>query len=154
RGRDGIRKFTRLAFIAFLAAIFPQGSAQAGDGGKRPPGCPPGLAKKENGCQPPGQAKTRVLRVGTFRGIAGQFKTIQSRVDAANPGDWILVAPGDYHEQGDREHLWPGVASGAVYITTPDLHLRGMDRNRVVVDGTKPGAVQCSSDPKDQDVGP
>ena len=34
---------------------------------------------------------------------------------------------------------------GGVYITTPDLHLRGMDRNTVVVDGTKPGSSQCSS---------
>ena len=116
--------------------------------------CPPGLAKKDNGCLPPGQTKKRVLRVGTFRGIPGQFTSIQSAVDAANPGDWILVAPGDYHEQGDREHLWPGVASGGVYIGTPDLHLRGMDRNGVVVDGTKPGAPQCSSDPSDQDFGP
>jgi hypothetical protein len=153
-GRDGTGKLAHLALIALLVVIFPQGGAQAGDGGKGPPGCPPGLAKKENGCQPPGQAKNRVLRVGTFRGIAGQFSTIQSAVDAANPGDWILVAPGDYHEQGDREHLWPGVASGAVYITTPNLHLRGMDRNGVVVDGTKPGAAQCSSDPNDQDLGP
>jgi len=28
------------------------------------------------------------------------FTTIQSAVDAATPGDWILIAPGDYHEEG------------------------------------------------------
>src|SRR5262245_49400842 len=145
-GRDGRGKCLHLALIALLAAIFHQGGAQAGDGGTGPPGCPQGLAKKENGCQPPGQAKNRVLRVGTFRNIPGQFSTIQSAVDAANPGDWILVAPGDYHEQGDREHLWPGVASGAVYITTPNLHLRGMDRNGVVVDGTKPRSEEHTSE--------
>ena len=27
----------------------------------RPPGCPPGLAKKRNGCLPPGQAKKRYM---------------------------------------------------------------------------------------------
>ena len=32
-------------------------------------------------------------------------------------------------------------------ITTPRIHLRGLDRNGVVVDGTKPGSPQCSSAP-------
>ncbi|HTF36044.1 MAG TPA: hypothetical protein VK714_20350 [Myxococcota bacterium] len=149
-------RLAQLVLAAVLLGILPQAGAQAGNekGGGGPPGCPPGLVQKDYGCLPPGQAKNRVLRVGTFRGIPGQFTTIQSAVDAAHPGDWILVAPGDYHEQGDREYLWPGVASGGVYIGTPNLHLRGMDRNGVVVDGTKPGAPQCSSDPSDQDLGP
>lgn len=47
--------------------------------------------------------------------------TIQAAVNAARPGDWILVAPGVYPE--------------SVTIRTPRLHLRGLDRNRVVVDG-------------------
>jgi len=36
-----------------------------------------------------------VLLVGTYKGKAGQYKTIQAAVDAASAGDWILVAPGD-----------------------------------------------------------
>src|SRR5437773_9550079 len=44
-----------------------------------------------------------VWRVGTYRGIPGQFRTIQAAVDAARPGDWILVAPGDYHENGSSD---------------------------------------------------
>ena len=44
-----------------------------------------------------------VWRVGTYRGISGQFRTIQAAVDAARPGDWILVAPGDYHENGSSD---------------------------------------------------
>ena len=42
-----------------------------------------------------------VRLVGTYKGIHGQYKTIQAAVDAARPGDWILVAPGDYHERQD-----------------------------------------------------
>ena len=98
------------------------------------------------------------LLVGTFDGIPGQYQTIQEAVNAAQPGDWILIAPGDYHEQAD--HLNPPSANdvslgwyGGVEIHTSDIHLRGMNRNSVVVDGTKPGAPQCSSNAADQDLG-
>jgi hypothetical protein len=97
--------------------------------------------------------------VGTFDGKAGQYSTIQSAVNAAVPGDWILVAPGDYHEDADMTTPPTGEALtesgfGGVLITTSDLHLRGMNRNTVIVDGTKPnnnGA--CSSNPSDQNYG-
>jgi hypothetical protein len=49
------------------------------------------------------------------------YATIQSAVDAAHPGDWILI---------DR-----GVYAGSVVITKRGLHLRGIDRNAVVIDG-------------------
>jgi len=86
-----------------------------------------------------------VLRVGTWNGIPGQFKTIQAATLAAQPGDWILVAPGDYRETGYKGEAEPA----GVLITTPNLHLRGMDRNRTIVDGTKSGPA-CSSNPLDQ----
>ncbi len=41
-------------------------------------------------------AAARVLRVGTYHGIRGQYRSIQAAVQDARPGDWILVAPGDY----------------------------------------------------------
>src|SRR5579872_1640313 len=86
-----------------------------------------------------------VLRVGTWKGIPGQFRTIQAAALAAKPGDWILVAPGDYRETG-----YAGAPEPAgVLITTPDLHLRGMNRNTTIVDGTKSGPA-CSSNPLDQ----
>ncbi len=73
----------------------------------------------------------RVLRVGKN----GTYKTIQKAVDAAHAGDWILIAPGDY--------------KAPVRITTNNLHLRGMSRTGVIVDGTKSGPA-CSSKAKDQ----
>ncbi|TML25927.1 MAG: hypothetical protein E6G30_09485, partial [Actinobacteria bacterium] len=91
-------------------------------------------------------AQAKVWRVGSWNGVGGQFKTIQAAVNAASPGDWVLVGPGDY-----KEHGYPGqVEPAGVLITTPNLHLRGMDRNAVVVDGTNPGAPRCSSSPTDQ----
>jgi hypothetical protein len=100
---------------------------------------------------PPGG---NVLLVGTYQGVPGQYQTVQSAVDAAQPGDWVLVAPGDYHEQYDHTHPIGDHQVGAVTITTPGLHLRGMDRNAVIIDGTRPGAPACSTDAADQDFGP
>ncbi len=84
----------------------------------------------------------QVYRVGNWNGIAGTHSSIQAAVNAAAPGDWILIAPGDYHETGSP--------NAAVLITTPGLHLRGLDRNGVIVDGTLPGAAPCSSAAADQ----
>jgi len=47
--------------------------------------------------------------------------TIQAAVDAAAPGDLILISPGIYHE--------------AVRVLTPYLTIRGTDRNTVILDG-------------------
>jgi hypothetical protein len=100
----------------------------------------------------------RALLVGTFNGIPGQYSTIQAAVNAAQPGDWILVAPGDYHEQDDIDN--PPLATdvslgwyGGVAIHTNDVHLRGMDRNSVIVDGTLPGSPPCSNSPAQQNLG-
>jgi hypothetical protein len=99
-------------------------------------------------------ASARVLRVGSYRGIRGQFRSIQAAVDAAKPGDWILVGPGDYKEHSGRTASGhPDVPAG-VLITTPRLYLRGMNRNTVIVDGTKPGSPKCSRKASDQELGP
>jgi hypothetical protein len=101
-----------------------------------------------------GSAGARVLRVGTYHHIKGQFKTIQAAVDHARPGDWILVAPGDYKTTSSRAPAAnPDIPSG-VLIAKPDLTIRGMNRNTVVVDGTKPGYGKCSRKPAAQNYGP
>jgi hypothetical protein len=104
-------------------------------------------------------ASGHVLLVGTYKGVAGKYSSIQAAVNAAHPGDWILVAPGDYHEQDDASSPPTTTQAGdgdmgGVVISTPDLHLRGMNRNTVIVDGTKPGSPPCSSSASDQDFGP
>lgn len=105
------------------------------------------------GAPAPAQAQVsgpNVLLVcnGSFGGCpraAGHFTSIQAAVNAAQPGDWILVWPGIYHEKGSP--------TAGVLITTPGIHLRGMARNLVVVDGTNPGARgPCSADPQLQDA--
>ena len=77
-------------------------------------------------------AGARVLLVGSYHGIRGQYSSIQSAVDVAKPGDWILIGPGDYHERGVKGIKIAKERAG-VLIRTPRLHLRGMDRNNVIV---------------------
>lgn len=64
-----------------------------------------------------GQRRSQVLRV------PASYRTIQAAVDAARPGDLVLIAPGVYHE------------SVTVAGSHPDIVIRGLDRNRVVLDG-------------------
>jgi hypothetical protein len=96
----------------------------------------------------------RVLRVGTYHGIRGQFHSIQAAIDAAHPGDWILVGPGDYKTRSSRAPRGASDRATAVLITTPHVRLRGMNRNSVVVDGTRPGTPKCSSAKPAQNFGP
>jgi hypothetical protein len=99
----------------------------------------------------------RVLRVGTWHGVPGEFSDVQAAVNAARPNDWILIAPGDYHEA--RTLKAPGAqgddrAGAGVLIRKAGLWLRGMNRNSVWIDGTKPGSARCSTADSAQDFGP
>ncbi|MGH2890056.1 MAG: hypothetical protein ACRDNJ_10555, partial [Solirubrobacteraceae bacterium] len=100
-----------------------------------------------------GAAAARVLRVGTYHGVRGQYKTIQAAVDAAHPGDWILVGPGDYKTTSVQTPKgYPQFPAGVV-IAKRNLHIRGMNRGKVIVDGTKPGSAPCSSKASAQNFG-
>jgi hypothetical protein len=101
-------------------------------------------------------AKPQVLLVGEYHGHKGSYGSIQQAVDAAHEGDWILIGPGDYKETSARSI--PGAygddrAPADVLVTKPNLHLRGMDRNAVMIDGTRPGSPECSAAEADQTFG-
>jgi len=100
-------------------------------------------------------ASARVLRVGTYHGVKGQYASIQAAVRAAHAGDWILIGPGDYKTSpraisAPRGHS--DVPAG-VLITKARLHIRGMNRNLVIVDGTRPGSARCSRATSAQNFG-
>jgi hypothetical protein len=91
----------------------------------------------------------KVLLVGVFHGVPGKFSTIQAAVDAARPGDWVLVAPGDYKTTSGTAPAGDPASPAGVLVQTPGIWIRGMDRNTVVVDGTRAGPA-CSSSAADQ----
>ncbi len=100
----------------------------------------------------------RVLLVGSYHGHKGSFSTIQAAIKAAHSGDWILVGPGDYHETNDHTQTRGSDNEGGyggVLIQKSGVHVRGMDRNGVIIDGTRAGnGKPCSSDAAAQDLGP
>jgi hypothetical protein len=53
--------------------------------------------------------------------VPDDHPTIQEAVDAAEPGDLVLISAGVYNE--------------AVDVTTDELTIRGIDRNEVILDG-------------------
>ena len=63
-------------------------------------------------------------KAGTVDGalrVPEDYKTIQAAVDAAKSGDLIMVGEGTYKE--------------AVDVETDDITIRGVDRNKVILDG-------------------
>ena len=71
---------------------------------------------------------------GVTRRVPRDYRTIQAAVNAARPGDLVLVEPGIYREE--------------VRITIPSLVIRGSDRNRVIVDAEfkRPNAISITAD--------
>jgi hypothetical protein len=70
---------------------------------------------------PSGRAGAKTLVVTQASVAYPHYTTIQSAVAAAKHGDWVLIDVGVY--------------AGTVQVTTPHIHIRGMDRNGVVLDG-------------------
>jgi hypothetical protein len=100
-------------------------------------------------------AGARVLRVGSYHGIRGQYQTVQAAVKAAHAGDWILVGPGDYKTAPSAISSPKGYTKfpAGVLITKARVHIRGMNRNTVIIDGTKPGSAVCSRKGSAQNFG-
>src|SRR5579859_8057606 len=114
------RRATVLAgVVVFLAVLFSYAA--------------PGRALVNN-CVPSTKVpppKNRVLRVGTFNGKKGQCKNVQEAVNAAAPGNWILIAPGDYKQSTYTKPVGgvgDDVAGAAVLVTVPNIHIRGLNR--------------------------
>lgn len=59
------------------------------------------------------------------RDVPSEYPTIQAAVDAAEPGDLVRIAAGVYREEV------------VVPAAKQDIVLRGVDRNRVILDGGK-----------------
>ena len=64
--------------------------------------------------------------------VVDPSESIQRAVDAAEPGDTVLVRPGTYRE--------------SVAISTPGLTLRGMDHGVVIRPSAKRAANSCAAD--------
>jgi plastocyanin len=71
---------------------------------------------------------------GVTRRVPEDHDTIQAAVDAARPGDLVLVGPGTYREE--------------VKVAVPSLVIRGRDRDTVVVDGElqRPNGIAVTAD--------
>ncbi len=96
----------RAAALAVIAVLVI-GACGSSGGGSSADGEP---------CPPNGKA----AKVTTIR-VPKDHDTIQAAVCAAHVGDLVLVSPGVYNE--------------AVDVTTPNITIRGTDRNTVILDG-------------------
>ncbi len=66
----------------------------------------------------------------------------------------MLIGPGDYKTSSYKAPKGNSDVPAGVLITKPNVFVRGMNRNTVIVDGTKPGTSVCSSKKSAQNFGP
>lgn len=61
---------------------------------------------------------------GNVLNVPDDYDTIQKAVDASKPGDLVLIQPGVYNE-----------TDVGVTVETENIVIRGVDRNKVIIDG-------------------
>lgn len=98
-------RLTRIRWFALLCAVVLAAAACGGDES----------SDSDDGDTSPGSSEPATIRVPE------DHETIQAAVDAASPGDLLLVGPGVYNEE--------------VVVEVEDLTIRGLDRNEVILDG-------------------
>ncbi|MEJ5253807.1 MAG: hypothetical protein WHS89_00505 [Acidimicrobiales bacterium] len=81
-----------------------------------------------------GSATSAPASTGAVLRVPEDFPTIQAAVDAAKPGDLVLIAPGVYRE--------------GVVVQTENIVIRGLDRNEVIIDGefTRDNGIKVFAD--------
>jgi plastocyanin len=89
------------------ATITVTGTAAGGGGGGA-------VTTTPGGSTPPAQPRTIK--------VPADAPTVQGAVSQANPGDLVLVSPGTYKE--------------AVVVNRPNIVIRGVDRNKTVLEGS------------------
>lgn len=111
----------RLVFMSLLVAVLA--ACAPAPGGTPSPG-----AVGDEATESPDEWSGRTIDV------PADYPTIQAGVDAAEPGDLVLISPGVYPEE--------------VQVSTPGLTLRGTDRTDVVIDGefVRPNGVIVFAD--------
>jgi hypothetical protein len=87
-----------------------------------------GCATAGNQAISPGSAPTQQMFLPTpdpafprVLHVPDEYPTIQVAVNAAHPGQMVLIAPGIYHE--------------SVRVENPGITIRGQDRNQVILEG-------------------
>jgi plastocyanin len=71
---------------------------------------------------------------GVTRQVPEEYPTIQNAVDAAEPGDLVLISPAPESSEylaDDGAYVY----KEQVDVTTPYITIRGTDRNAVIIDG-------------------
>jgi hypothetical protein len=125
---DSDRRLSYLRVVALLVAFLSIAAAcgasdSDGDAGAEAASSDVGDGEVETDSETADDDGEAAAGTAASRTIAvpGEYGTIQEAVDAASPGDLILIGPGVYEE--------------AVNVTTDELVIRGLDRNEVILDG-------------------
>jgi hypothetical protein len=133
-GRSGDLRRARFRNLCFLLGAMSLGTITLGACGDKGPATSTGVIESSSGAtdasgstasdSDPGKAtdpSNGVLETKTIN-VPKDFPSVQAAVDAAKPGNLVLLAAGTYKE--------------AVVVRVPNIVIRGVDRNTVIFDGS------------------